>query len=171
MRGASLPPGTAHSNLRTVLLHVNPKSTSEIFTIWFSSTTLGRSSCLSNDSPADIWRRHSCPPEVSLLLLKYAQFPQSIRTQKVLNSLPNLDSPLLACYQLPTLGTMARTLLDGNDKEFSQAGIRKKIQLAQKNSNGWLQGFKPCHPVSIPHLWLCSWVLIQVLSPNSRWVL
>lgn len=52
--------------------------------------------------------------------------------------LANLDYSLLACSHLTTLGIMARTLLDGNDKELTQAGLRKKIQLAQ-NSNGWLQ--------------------------------
>lgn len=66
-------------------------------------------------------------PEVSLLQVEYAQSPQSILTWEVLNSLPNLDSPLLACYHLPTLGTMARMFLDGNDKELSQGGLRKKF--------------------------------------------
>lgn len=69
---------------------------------------------------------------VILHQVKYAQFPQSVLTWEVWNSLPNLDSPLLVCYQLPSLGTMARTLLDGNDKELSQAGLRKKFSWLQK---------------------------------------
>lgn len=40
--------------------------------------------------------------------------------------LANLDYSLLACSQLTTLKIMARTLLDGKDKELIQAGLRKK---------------------------------------------
>lgn len=53
--------------------------------------------------------------------------------------LANLDYSLLACSQLTTLKIMARTLLDGKDKELIQAGLRKKKNpLAQKDSNVWI---------------------------------
>lgn len=83
-------------------------------------------------------------PEVSLLQFEYAQFPQSILTWEVLNSLPNLDFPLLACYHLPTLGTMARMFLDGNDKELSQGGLREKFN--------WLKNIQMAGSKSLSHV-------------------
>lgn len=140
-------------------------------TVWSSSTTWG-------------WDQGRNTKEVHIFHLTFPQTSQdsthvSLRCHSSRLNMPNFLSqcsderfwipcqPGLFSFSLFPAdypgGIMARTLLDGNDKELTQAGLRKKNSVGSKFK--WLDPrVKPCHLVSTPHLWLCSWVFRQVLS-------